>query len=172
MPLYGCMTHRPACPTSVDFHSWSSLLKHVFPPASIMSCHVLCLQAVLHLTYTVHMHICSRHLLIPKKKFSSNICDIYRCPYRPLVCSAHRVNNTAWLASRFQCTFHQLTGLVTLSPELLNLGLNAVGEHRGWTTAALSGRPRAPLFLCLSLCVGVYSQVLTLTLTVCSIQPP
>lgn len=57
MPLYGCMTHRPVCPTRVDFHSWSSLVKHVFPTASIMSCHVLCLQAVLHLTYTVHVNM-------------------------------------------------------------------------------------------------------------------
>lgn len=67
MPLYGCMTHRPACPTRVDFHSWSSLLKHVLHPpspplspplASIPSCHVLCLQrATLRLTYTVHAHM-------------------------------------------------------------------------------------------------------------------
>lgn len=145
------MTHRPACPTSVDFHSWSSLLKHVFPSASVMSCHVFSLQAVLHLTYTVHMHICSRHLLTPKKKFSSNICDIYRCPYRPLVYPAHRVNNTAWLASRFQCTFHPLTGLVTLSPELLNLGLNAVGElEAGQPLCCPAG---FALFYCVFICV-------------------
>lgn len=56
--------------------------------------------------------------------------DIYRCPYGPPIYS-HRVKNTT---SRFQCTFHQLTGLVTLSPELLNLRLNALREHRGWLT--------------------------------------
>lgn len=39
MSLYGCMTHRPACPTGVDFHSWSSLLKHIFAPQSV-SCPV------------------------------------------------------------------------------------------------------------------------------------
>lgn len=50
MPLYGCMTHRPACPTGVDFHSWSSLLKHIFPSANIVSCHVLHRLAVLLLT--------------------------------------------------------------------------------------------------------------------------
>lgn len=54
--------------------------------------------------------------------------------------SAHTVNNTARPASRFQCTFHQLTGLVTLSPELLNLGLNALREHRGWTTTVQFSR--------------------------------
>lgn len=77
MPLYGCMTHRPACPTRVDFHSWISLLKHVLHPpspppptplASIASCHVLCLRrAALHLTYTVHarMHQTPAYLKEP-----------------------------------------------------------------------------------------------------------
>lgn len=39
------------------------------------------------------------------------------------------VNNNATSASLLQCTFHQLTGLVTLSPELLNLGINALREN-------------------------------------------
>lgn len=54
--------------------------------------------------------------------------DIRRCPHGPPTHSHRRKNTT----SRFQRPFHQLTGLVTLSPELLNSRLNALREHRGW----------------------------------------
>lgn len=43
MPLYGGMTHGPACLTGVDFHSWSPLLKLIFPSANITSRHAQCL---------------------------------------------------------------------------------------------------------------------------------
>lgn len=75
----------------------------------------------------------SRHLPILKNSTLKNsvrghMTYRYRCPYG-LPIYSHRVKNTT---SRFQCTFHQLTGLVTLSPELLNSRLNALREHRGW----------------------------------------
>lgn len=57
MPLYGCMTHRPACPTGMDFHSWSSL-KHIFPFTSIVSYHVFSLTVpLLTFMYSIPMWI-------------------------------------------------------------------------------------------------------------------
>lgn len=129
MPLYGCMTRRPACPTRVVFHSRSSLFKHVFPLASTMSCHILWQQAALYLTYTAHVSV---------SQTPANLKEPIPCSHKRHAAhmslwtlrSAHTVSNVTRLASRFQCTFHQLTGLVTLSTELLTSGLNAL--H--WTT--------------------------------------
>lgn len=164
MPLYGCMTHRPACPTRVDFHSWSSLLKHVLPPPHslwpvsrlVTSCAYDALPYTWHIQST---RTCIRHLLILKNPFCFYICiTAYRCPYGASALAVYTANNTARPASRFQCAFHQLTGLVTLSPELLNLGLNALREHRGWNSRPCTVFCLCVCFLCVCVCVFVQAK--------------
>lgn len=107
--------------------------------------------------YTWHIQstrTCIRHLLILKNPFCFYICvTAYRCPYGASALAVCTANNTARPASRFQCAFHQLTGLVTLSPELLNLGLNALRKHRG-----RNSRPCTVFCLCVCVCVFVKAK--------------
>lgn len=122
MPLYGCMTHRPACPTGVDFHSWSPLLRHIFPSADIMSCHAKCLLSVLNLTYNM----------------STWLVFIYLHRQHKYIAYIH---NVALPASHLQCAFQQTRSSLLYS-ELLNSEINAVRDHSGLFNPA-----GLPLFL-------------------------
>lgn len=104
-----------------------------------MFCHASCVLFGLPLTciYSKPSWACStnrnNHTCLSRwcePMPSLRIDDINR-PFWTFSISILYIHNISLPASRSQCIFHQLTGLVTLSPELLNPGLS------GNTTSAL-----------------------------------
>lgn len=120
--LVGLHGPQTTMPSGVDFHSWSPLLKHIFPSSNIASCPAFC-SLLLLTKYTV----CSRGHAANTKTQSCELrlfsSDINSPSYVPILALQY-TPTAAWLASRFQCTFHPRTGLVTLSSKLLTSGLN------------------------------------------------
>lgn len=121
-----------------------------------MSCHASCLLFGLPMTciYSKPSWACSTNknnhtcLSIWYEPMPSLRIDDINRPFWTFCISILYTHNTSLPASRFQCIFHQLTGLVTLSPELLNSGLKTVREHDQCTTTVNCSRPHTLLYAC------------------------
>lgn len=117
------MDHRPPCPLVLISIPGAHSSNIYFPPPILHPVLPSAHFFFWHTKYTV----CSRGHAANTKTQSCELrlfsSDINSPSYVPILALQY-TPTAAWLASRFQCTFHPRTGLVTLSSKLLTSGLN------------------------------------------------